>query len=256
VIYGPEETDESQEAEGSFQMVTSQDTAVAVALTKLGYDVPSRPEVYRVLPDSPADGQLEAGDELLAINGTQVATIEEAGQAVNDTAADEPVELEVRRDGERLTFSITRAEIDGQLRLGFEMRQSYDFPVDVKFGIDPDIGGPSAGLMFALAIYDTLTEGSMTGGDVVAGTGTIAPDGTVGPIGGIDQKIAGAREDDADVFLVPADNCDDAYESPQGDMELVRVATMSEAVDALETYAADPDADLPRCEEPTGVTGE
>jgi PDZ domain-containing protein len=256
VIYGPEETDESQEAEGSFQMVTSQDTAVAVALTELGYDVPSRPEVYRVLPDSPADGQLEAGDELLAINGTQVATIEEAGQAVNATAADEPVELEVRRDGERLTFSITREEIDGQLRLGFEMRQSYDFPVDVKFGIDPDIGGPSAGLMFALAIYDTLTEGSMTGGDVVAGTGTIAPDGTVGPIGGIDQKIAGAREDDADIFLVPADNCDDAYESPQGDMELVRVATMSEAVDALETYAADPDADLPRCEEPTGVTGE
>ena len=136
------------------------------------------------------------------------------------------------------------------------MRQSYDFPIDVKFGIDPDIGGPSAGLMFSLAIYDTLTEGSMTGGDVVAGTGTISPDGTVGPIGGIDQKIAGAREDDADVFLVPAANCDDAYESPNGDMELVRVATMSEAVDALETYAEDPDADLPRCENPAGVAGE
>jgi PDZ domain-containing protein len=256
IIYGPEETDESQRAEGAFQMVTSQDTAVAVALTELGYDVPSRPEVYRVLPDSPADGQLKAGDELLAINGTRVATIEEAGQAVDATPADEPAELEVRRDGKRLTFSITRAEIDGQLRLGFEMRQSYDFPVEVKFGIDPDIGGPSAGLMFSLAIYDTLTEGSMTGGDVVAGTGTINPDGTVGPIGGIDQKIAGAREDDADVFLVPATNCDDAYESPNGDMELVRVATMSEAVDALEAYADDPDADLPRCEAPKGVSGE
>ena len=87
---------------------------------------------------------------------------------------------------------------------------------------------------------------------MVAGTGTITPDGTVGPIGGIDQKIAGAREDGADLFLVPADNCDDAYESPNGDMELVRVATMSEAVDALETYADDPDADLPRCEAPDG----
>jgi PDZ domain-containing protein len=256
IIYGPDDTDEAQQEEGAFQMVTSQDTAVAVALTELGYDVPSRPEVYRVLPDSPADGELEAGDELLAINGIRVATIEEAGQAVDGTPDDEPAELEVRRDGERLTFSITRAEIDGQLRLGFEMRQSYDFPVEVKFGIDPDIGGPSAGLMFSLAIYDTLTVGSMTGGDVVAGTGTISPDGTVGPIGGIDQKIAGAREDDADVFLVPAANCDDAYESPNGDMELVRVATMSEAVDALETYADDPDADLPRCEEPTGVAGE
>jgi PDZ domain-containing protein len=256
LIYGPEDTDEEQQEEGAFQMVTSQDTAVAVALTELGYDVPSRPEVHRVLPGSPADGELEAGDQLLAINGTRVATIEEAGQAVDGTPDDEPAELEVRRDGERLTFSITRAEIDGQLRLGFEMRQSYDFPVEVKFGIDPDIGGPSAGLMFSLAIYDTLTEGSMTGGDVVAGTGTISPDGTVGPIGGIDQKIAGAREDDADVFLVPAANCDDAYESPNGDMELVRVATMSEAVDALEAYADDPDAGLPRCEEPTGVAGE
>jgi len=256
IIYGPDDTDEAQQEEGAFQMVTSQDTAVAVALTELGYDVPSRPEVHRVLPDSPADGELEAGDELLAINGIRVATIEEAGQAVGGTPDDEPAELEVRRDGERLTFSITRAEIDGQLRLGFEMRQSYDFPVEVKFGIDPDIGGPSAGLMFSLAIYDTLTEGSMTGGDVVAGTGTISPDGAVGPIGGIDQKIAGAREDDADVFLVPAANCDDAYESPNGDMELVRVATMSEAVDALEAYADDPDAGLPRCEEPTGVAGE
>ena len=90
-------------------MVTSQDTAVAVALTELGYDVPSRPEVYRVLPDSPADGQLEAGDELLAINGTRVATIEEAGQAVDATPADEPVELEVRRDGKQRDRSRSRA---------------------------------------------------------------------------------------------------------------------------------------------------
>jgi PDZ domain-containing protein len=136
------------------------------------------------------------------------------------------------------------------------MRASYDFPIDVSFGIDEDIGGPSAGLMFSLAVYDVLTEGSMTGGQVVAGTGTINPDGTVGPIGGIDQKIAGARDADADLFLVPADNCDDAYESPNGDMELVRVATMSEAVDALELYAENPDADLPRCEAPAGVAGE
>ena len=80
------------------------------------------------------------------------------------------------------------------------MRNSYQFPVEVTVGIDPAIGGPSAGLMFSLGIYDTLTEGSMTGGEVVAGTGTIDPDGTVGPIGGIDQKIAGARDDGADAL--------------------------------------------------------
>lgn len=255
-IYAPEDTDESKEAEGAFQMVTSQDTAVAVALTELGYDVPAVPVVHRVLDGSPSEGELESGDRLLTINGTPVRTIQEAGQAVDDTPVDEPVELRVRRDGEPVTMSIMREEIDGQLRLGFEMRESYEFPVEVDFGIDPDIGGPSAGLMFSLAVYDTLTEGSMTGGQVVAGTGTLNPDGTVGPIGGIDQKIAGARDADADLFLVPADNCDDAYESPQGDMELVRVATMSEAVEAIEAWADDPNADLPRCEAPTGVAGE
>ena len=256
VIYSPDETDASRQAAGAFQMVTSQDTAVAVALTELGYDVPSVAIVHNVLPGSPADGKLEKGDRLVAINGERVPTIQAAGDAVDATPEDEPVDLVVKRGDEELTYSIMREDIDGQLRLGFEMRASYDFPIDVSFGIDEDIGGPSAGLMFSLAVYDVLTEGSLTGGQVVAGTGTINPDGTVGPIGGIDQKIAGARDADADLFLVPADNCDDAYESPNGDMELVRVATMSEAVDALELYAENPDADLPRCEAPAGVAGE
>ena len=79
---------------------------------------------------------------------------------------------------------------------------------------------------------------------------------SVGPIGGIDQKIAGAREDGAGLFLVPADNCDDAYESPHDDMRLTRVATMSEAVDAIEAWAADPEADLPQCSADAEVAGE
>lgn len=256
VIYPNDETNESQAAEGAFQMATSQDTAVAVALTELGYDVPAIPVVHRVLPGSPSEGKLEPGDRLLAINGERVGTIQDAGEQVDATPDDQPATLRVQRDGEKLTFSITREMIGGELRLGFEMRESYEFPVDVRFGIDPDIGGPSAGLMFSLAVYDTLTEGSMTAGQVVAGTGTINPDGTVGPIGGIDQKIAGARDADAELFLVPADNCDDAYESPQGDMELVRVETLSDAVDAVEAWAEDANSDLPRCEAPTGVAGE
>ncbi len=255
-IYAPEDTDESKQAEGAFQMVTSQDTAVAVALTELGYDVPAFPEVRRVLDGSPADGELEEGDLLVSIDGTPVRFIDEVADVVDAIPDDQATELRVRRDGEMRTVSLQREEIDGRLAFGFEMTQYYEFPVEVTFGIDPDIGGPSAGLMFSLAVYDTLTEGSMTGGQVVAGTGTLSPDGSVGPIGGIDQKIAGAREADTDLFLVPAENCDDAYESPQGDMELVRVATMSEAADAIETWAADPGADLPRCEAPTGVASE
>lgn len=246
-VYGPDDTNESKDTEGQFQMASSQDAAVAAAFTELGRDFRESAVIARVVPGSPADGVLEEGDVLVAVNGTRVSTPMEAGEAVDKTPDGEPVELTVRRDGRRERVSVTREEIDGELRVGIEMQTSYEFPVEVDLAIDPDIGGPSAGLMFSLAIYDALTKGSLTDGEVIAGTGTIQPDGTVGPIGGIDQKIAGARQDDAELFLVPAGNCDDAAESPSGDMELVRVATMSEAVDAVEAWAEDRDADLPSC---------
>ncbi|MGZ5403805.1 MAG: YlbL family protein [Nocardioides sp.] len=255
-VYGPDETDESRDEEGASQMATSQDDAIAVALTELGYDVNRGAVVARIIEGSPADGELEVDDRLLTINGTPVTSVEEAGLAVFDAPVDEPVELRILRGEEQQTLSITREEVEGELRLGFVMRNDYEFPVEVTVGVDPAIGGPSAGLMFSLAIYDTLTEGSMTGGASVAGTGTITSDGRVGAIGGIDQKIAGAREDGAELFLVPADNCDDAVESPHGDMRLTRVATMTEAVDAIEDWAADPDADLPQCTAETGDAHE
>lgn len=255
-IYAPEDTDTSKEQEGASQMATSQDNAIAVALTELDYDVNPSPVVSVIIDGAPADGELEVGDHLLAVNGDAVTSIEDAGKAVQTSPDGKPVELRILRKGTERTVAIAREQIDGEMRLGFEMRNSYQFPVDVTVGVDPNIGGPSAGLMFSLGIYDTLTEGSMTGGGSIAGTGTIAADGAVGPIGGIDQKIAGARGDGAELFLVPADNCDDAFDSPNGDMRLTRVATMSEAVDAVEAWAADPNADLPQCTADAGASGE
>ena len=111
--------------------------------------------------------------------------------------------------------------------------------------IPEKISGPSAGLMFSLAVYDTLTPGSLTDGEVVAGTGEIRPDGSVGPIGGIDQKIAGAARDGAELFLVPPDNCPDIAGVDSDPMRLVMAKTMHSARVALETWAEDPDADLP-----------
>lgn len=255
-VYQPEETDESREQEGAVQMASSQDAAVAAALTELGYDVNATPVVINVTDDAPADGKLRKGDHLLEINGQEIETVQQAGEAVDATPEGEPVELTVLRKGERVSTSMVKEEIDGRLRIGITMRDSFRFPIDVEVGIDPQIGGPSAGLMFSLGIYDTLTEGSMTGGEVVAGTGTITPQGEVGPIGGIDQKIAGAREDGAELFLVPAQNCADAVESPHGDMRLTRVATMNEAVEAIKTWAEDPDAELPQCTLDDGETQE
>lgn len=256
VIYSPEDTDESEEQEGDVQMASSQDAAIAAALTELGIDFEETPVVQQVREGSPADGVLQVGDLLESIGGVPVTTTREAAEAVDATPEGEPVEIVVRRDGERETFSIERKLIDGEPRIGITMRPSFEFPIDVDFNVNPEIGGPSAGLMFSLAIYDALTEGSLTEGEVVAGTGTIDEEGSVGPIGGIDQKIAGARQDDAELFLVPAGNCDDAVESPQGDMELVRVGTMSGAVDAIRTWTEDPDADLPRCTDESGDARE
>ena len=117
----------------------------------------------------------------------------------------------------------------------------------MSVNISDSIGGPSAGLMFSLAIYDTLTPGSLTGDQVVAGTGTIDDEGKVGPIGGIQQKIVGARDDGAQLFLVPPDNCDEALGSRNGDMRLVKAVTMHAAVQAIEKWVKDPDAKLPTC---------
>lgn len=253
-VYQPDDTDETQREEGAFQMASSQDSAVASALTELGYDVNPTPVVSVVEEGTPADGELRQGDHLVSINGRDVTTVQEAAEAVDATGEGEPVELTVTRKGERLDFAIPREQMEGGQRIGIQMRDSFRFPVDVTVGVDPQIGGPSAGLMFSLGIYDTLTPGSMTGGEVIAGTGTIGPDGAVGPIGGIDQKIAGARDDDARLFLVPADNCADAVDAPAGDMRLTRVATMAEAVDAVEAWADDPDTELPECTADGGTT--
>ncbi len=151
------------------------------------------------------------------------------------------------RDGKQTTVSFKPGTKDGKPYLGVSVGIGYELPFDVNVDIDPAIGGPSAGLMFSLAIYDTLTPGSMTDGKAIAGTGTISPDGSVGPIGGIQQKIPAALHDGAKLFLVPASNCADAVGADHGDMRLVKVDTMDSAVDSIEAWAKNPDAKLPTC---------
>ncbi len=248
-VYGEEETQESNETEGAIEMVSSQDAAIAVALTELGIDFDPAVEVFSVADDAPAKGRLEVRDVILSVNGTPVTTTQETADAVQATPAGQQVELVVLRDGKEQTVRITPGERDGKPFLGIDMLPSYRFPFQVSVDIDPNIGGPSAGLLFSLGIYDTLTPGSLTGGEIVAGTGTIDPTGKVGPIGGIQQKIAAARDAGAELFLVPPDNCSEALEAPNGDMTLVRADTMHDARTAIEAWVDDHDADLPTCEE-------
>ena len=248
-VYAPDETQEDSRTESAVAMVSSQDSAVAAALAELGYDVSPVTEVLNVAEDLPADGKLEVRDVLLEVAGRDITTAQDVVEAVQGAPAGEPLEFRIRRDERERTVTITPREVDGTPRVGITPGPGFDFPFRVSVQIDEDIGGPSAGLMFSLAIYDTLTPGSLTGDAVVAGTGTIDQEGNVGPIGGIPQKIAASREEGAELFLVPVDNCAEAEEAPRGDMRLAVVATMHEAVEAVETWTADHDAALPTCPE-------
>jgi PDZ domain-containing protein len=247
-VYPKGETDAASQQEGALQMVSSQDAAVATALTELGIHYGEATKVVTVDSKAPAGGVLKPGDLILAVNGKSVTTPSEVEKAVTASRTGKPLELRIERSGSERTVTLTPEESDGKPRIGIQLLPSYRFPFDVSVGIDDQIGGPSAGLMFSLGIYDTLTPGSLTDGRVVAGTGTIAPTGKVGPIGGIQQKIPAARDTGAELFLVPSANCREALGADNGDMRLVRTSTMHDAVDALETWVDDPNAELPSCE--------
>jgi PDZ domain-containing protein len=246
-VYAPDETAEDADLESAVEMVSSQDEAVAVALRELGYQTTPVVKIQNVTKGMPADGGLKVGDVLASVGGTRVEKPEDVARLVQRSTPGRPLEFGIERDGEELTVSITPEEVDGMPRVGIVPGPGYTFPFTVHVNIDADIGGPSAGLMLSLAIYDTLTPGSLTGDAVVAGTGTLDDQGAVGPIGGIQQKIVGARDAGAALFMVPPGNCDDALGAPNGDMRLVRAETMNDAVRAIEAWVDDHDAPLPAC---------
>ncbi|MDR7251334.1 PDZ domain-containing protein [Nocardioides sp. BE266] len=248
-IYAPDETDESSDQQSAVAMVSSQDTAVAAALTELGEKVDPVVEVQGVTPSLPADGKLKVRDVILEVGGTKITQGQDVIDAVDAADVGEPLAFVVRRDGKKVTVEVTPREVDGDKRIGITPGVGYDFPFQVSVNISENIGGPSAGLMMSLAIFDTLTPGSMTGGAEIAGTGTITPSGDVGPIGGIQQKIAAARDAGAELFFVPADNCDTIGGVDPGDMRLAKATTMHKAVQTLADWTADHDTELPTCED-------
>lgn len=248
-VYAPDETDESSDVESSVAMVSSQDAAVAAALTELGYDIKPVIEVLNVADGLPADGRLKVRDILVRVGDTEISTAQDVVEAVDKAALGEPLEFVVRRGGDERTVTVVPREVDGDKRIGITPGPGFTFPFEVSVDISDNIGGPSAGLMLALAIYDTLTPGSLTDGKDVAGTGEINAEGAVGPIGGIQQKIAGARDAGAELFLVPAENCNGIRGVDPGDMRLAKVSTMAQALSVIEDWTRDPDADLPTCED-------
>lgn len=246
VVHPKGQTASDEKAEGAVEMTTSQDVAKAIALKELGYDIPTAIQVAYVDDNGPAKGKLLVRDIFKEVDGEPVTTADQIVKAVGKHADGSLVEFRILRDKRELTVRLKPTEIDGKPRVGISLGQGYEFPFGITLRVDPTVGGPSAGLMFSLAIYDTLTPGSLTGGAIVAGTGELEADGSVGPIGGIQQKIAGAEDAGAKLFFVPKDNCADV-KGLDPDLRLVKATSMHEARVALEKWAGDHNAKLPTC---------
>jgi PDZ domain-containing protein len=222
------------------QMSRSQQIAITVALRELGRQVSVEAvgaEVVLVTPDAPADGELQVGDVVVEARGEPIANTIDLRQAMRPVRPGSTVELTVRREGEELELSVgTQASQQGPRRavVGVQVRdaQEFDFPLDVEIDAG-SVGGPSAGLAFALEIVDELGSDLENGRRVVA-TGEITLAGDVLAVGGIRQKTIGAREAGASVFLVPDANAAEAR-AQAGDVEIVPVSDFDEALTALET---------------------
>jgi PDZ domain-containing protein len=249
-VFPKGETTEERNQESAAMMVDSQNDATAAALTELGYDVNAKIVVHSFTDDAAAKGILEEGDVILQANGTPVTDADTLRKVVND-AEGAPVEMLIERDGAQQTVSVAPKQVtvdDKKLWLiGVTLTTDYDFPFQVTIQLN-NVGGPSAGMMFALGIMDVLTPGELNGGANVAGTGTITSDGTVGPIGGIRQKMWGAKDAGADWFLAPTSNCDEVVGHIPGHLRVFSVATLDDSLKVLETIRDDGDLDaLPTC---------
>jgi PDZ domain-containing protein len=216
----------------------SESQAETAALRYLGY--PTLVVVDQVTANGAANGKLAAGDRLLTVDGKEVRT---AQQLIDMLAGSHPgqlVQVRFQRPGaapQELTITLGAGEQPGRGYLGIGVTDRPDVDFDIIISL-AEVGGPSAGLMFALAIVDKLTPGALTGNTFVAGTGAIDTGGEVGPIGGIPLKMIRAREAGASVFLVPAGNCAEAVQRAPEGLRLVRVGTLAEAVQSLDALQA------------------
>jgi PDZ domain-containing protein len=222
----------------------SQSSAEVAALSYLDY--PMKVVAAEITNDTAAATVLEPNDRLLEVNGKKVSTADDVRAALESTKPGDRITLTFERGSERKTATVTLGRTDGRETgfLGVLPLDRADVPFEIKISLS-DVGGPSAGLLFALSIVDKLTPGELNGGQSVAGTGEINDKGEVGRIGGIGFKMVAAREGGATVFLVPAGNCDEAKQHAPEGLRLVKVEKLDDAVQSLESLSKGGDA--PQC---------
>ena len=234
-VIPPDLTEREYERYSLVDMRASQIAATAVALGRVtDYPEMSDPGflVQDVVPGSPADGELSPGDVMLEVNGEEFAETEVLQAAVEEAGTGADVVLTVQRGDRRRTVTIRPRRFPGVDRplIGVTVVENFPFNVRIRSG---DVGGPSAGLMWSLALMDLLEPGALIDGRTVAGTGAIDLDGHVHPVGGVGHKVVAAARAGAVLFLVPTENLAEAR-AAGADIRLVAVSTVDEAVTELE----------------------
>jgi PDZ domain-containing protein len=245
LVYPPDKTKDEIDQANNSDFKRSEDSAEYAALSYLKY--PEAVTVATVTDPGPSAGKLQPGDAIDGFNGKPVANLDQFTAMLKATKPGDTVVLDYRRKNAPAGVAT--------IKLGSNPDRDYGYlgvavlnapwaPFSIDFNL-ANIGGPSAGLMFSLAVVDKLTTGDLNDGKFVAGTGTIDAEGKVGSIGGITHKMLAAREAGATVFLVPTDNCDEAKSAHEDGLQLVKVDTLTQAVDALHALSAG--GEPPRC---------
>ncbi|MBV9204350.1 MAG: PDZ domain-containing protein [Actinobacteria bacterium] len=226
------QTQQQTQQQDTLQMTSSQQTATAAAFTELHIPYSTKVAVVQTQPGYPAVGVLKAGDVITAVDGKPVTGQQSLTSLIRARPAGSTLTVTIVRNGTTTQVHVGTRESGGRPVMGVAVTEQYTFPFQVKISVG-DIGGPSAGLMFALGIIDKLTADNLTGGRFIAGTGEIEAGGKVDPIGGIQQKMVGARQAGATIFLAPAANCADTKGAVPAGLRLVKVSTLNQAVTDL-----------------------
>jgi PDZ domain-containing protein len=238
MVYPPDKSREEVEKNNTEEFETSEFKAEYAALGYLKYAPAVTVEV--VNDDGPSHDKLQPGDAIDKVNGTPITGIDQFQDLLKKTKPGQNVVIDYRRKNAlpgTTTITLGQNEDRDYGYLGVAVREAPWAPFKITFNL-ANVGGPSAGLMFALAVVDKLTTGDLTDAKFIAGTGTIDSDGKIGAIGGITHKMLAAHEAGASVFLVPADNCAEARGGNDDGLELVKVETLGQAVDALNAFSA------------------
>jgi Lon-like protease len=249
-VYAPGKSAEQVENEDADMMETAQDDAVVAALRADRRAVTEMPAIFSVTVGGPAHKLLLPGDLVVSVDGIPTPDDEAVRERIVAHKVGQKVRFVVIRDKVQTDVTVTTVESnvqsDGPV-VGITLATGYRYDPEISFDLGQQIGGPSAGLVFALAIYDKITDGPLLAGRHVAGTGKITPNGDVQAIGGIQEKISAAQKSGATAFFVPASNCRD-LDGVRTTMTLIKIATLSDAIKAVEALNSSGDnAAIPHC---------